>query len=127
MKLLLDTHVLLWWYAGDDRIGPALVDRVEAPDTEVLVSMVSLWEILIKMRVGKLEIDFDALDSLLALSGFRKIGIEQRHLAALARLPMHHRDPFDHLLMAQAIVEGAAFVTADRQAGAYPLAVIACR
>lgn len=94
---------------------------------EVLLSIVCLWEIMIKNRTGKLDVPVDAVIADAEAKRFTRIGIEDAHLSALAALPLHHRDPFDHLLIAQAVAEEAAFVTRDGMAARYPVAVIAVR
>lgn len=126
MKLLLDTHALLWWLADDDQLGARARDLIEDPGNDVLVSVVSLWEIVVKVRVGKLEADIRTVADIIPREGFTMLDISTAHLAALARLPMHHRDPFDHLLMAQAIEEDATFISADRHTGRYPVKWITC-
>jgi PIN domain nuclease of toxin-antitoxin system len=95
------------------------------PTNEVLLSVVCLWEIAIKKRIGKLDVSVDAVMADAREKRFTRIGIEDRHLRALATLPFHHRDPFDHLLIAQAIAEDAAFVTRGRAAVRYPVIVVA--
>ena len=125
MRLLLDTNVLLWW-ALDEGAEHSDAGRLIAdPANEVLLSVVSLWEVVIKQRVAKLDIALDALIRLADAQRFIRLGVEDRHLQALVHLPFHHRDPFDHLLIAQAIAEDAAFVTRDRAAARYPIIVIA--
>ncbi len=125
MRLLLDTHALLWWLSGDPRLGPAAAALVADPLNEVLVSAASLWEITVKARIGKLDADVTEIATATRDQGFRLLDIAIPHLAALQALPSHHRDPFDHLLIATALAEGAAFLTADGQAAAYPVRVIA--
>ena len=125
MKLLLNTHALLWWLADDDRLGPWARGLIEDPGNDVLVSVASLWEVVVKARVGKLEADIEEVVGAVEREGFALLGIGAEHLLALAGLPAHHRDPFDHLLIAQAIAEGAAFVSEDRNAPAYPVRVVA--
>jgi PIN domain nuclease of toxin-antitoxin system len=126
VRLLLDTHALLWWLGDDPRLGPAARIRIADAGTEVLVSVVSLWEIVVKVRLGKLEARIEEVEAAIDADGFLRLPITPRHLSALRDLPAHHRDPFDHLLIAQAIAEGAAFVTADRGAPAYGAEVLAC-
>ena len=126
MKLLLDTHALLWWLANDARLGPDARALIADPGNNVLVSVVSPWEIVIKVRVGKLKADIRSTLALIERNGFALLPISPEHLLALALLPVHHRDPFDHLLIAQAVAEGAAFMSADRRASQYPVQVIAC-
>lgn len=126
MRLLLDTHAMLWWIGGNPRLGPAARGMIEDAANEVLVSVASLWEAVVKQRVGKLEADLAHLVAALEESGFATLGITMRHLEALAALPAHHRDPFDHLLVAQAIAEDAALLTTDARLAAYPLRVLDC-
>lgn len=126
MRLLLDTHAMLWWISGNPRLGPVARGMIEDAGNEVLVSMASLWEAVVKQRVGKLEADLDKLVAALDEGGIATLGITTRHLHALAALPAHHRDPFDHLLMAQAIAEEAALLTTDSRLAAYPLRVLDC-
>lgn len=123
-RLLLDTHALLWWFGDDPRLGSAARDRIATDET--LVSVVSLWEIVIKMRIGKLKVDFTRLTDLVDSSGIGHLPILDSHLAELVALPAHHRDPFDHLLIAQAIGERAVFVTADQRAALYPVERLDC-
>lgn len=125
MKLLLDTNALLWWALQEDAEHSDAGRLIADPSNEVLLSVVSLWEVVIKQRVAKLNVALDVLIALAEAQRFTRLGIEDRHLQALVRLPFHHRDPFDHLLIAQAIAEDAAFVTRDREAARYPIIVIA--
>ena len=124
--LLLDTHALLWWLADDDRLGQQARELIEDPGNDVLVSVVSLWETVVKVRVGKLEADVGEIAGAVQREGFAVLDIGVPYLVVLAGLPSHHRDPFDHLLMAQAIAEDATFVSADRNVGRYPVRVVAC-
>ena len=126
MRLLLDTHALLWWLDDDPRLGARARALVEDPASDVLVSVASLWEIVVKARVGKLEADIGEVAAAVEGDGFALLGIRVAHLAALATLPMRHRDPFDHLLIAQAIVEDADFVSDDQNARGYPVRRIPC-
>ncbi len=126
MKLLLDTHALLWWLSDDDRIGPQARALIADPGNDVLVSVVSLWEIVVKVRVGKLEADIREIEGACDRSGLISIAVRLDHLRVLATLPMHHRDPFDHLLIAQAITEDATFVTDDRHVARYPVRAVSC-
>lgn len=126
MNLLLDTHALLWWLADDDRLGPEARELIADPGNDVLISAASLWEIVVKLRVGKLEADIRDIADAIERQGFTMLGIGTTHLLTLAGLPMLHRDPFDHLLIAQAIAEGATFVSEDRHAPGYPVRVVPC-
>jgi PIN domain nuclease of toxin-antitoxin system len=125
VRLLLDTHVLLWWL-GDSRRLPAAWRRAIADaDTQVLVSAATIWEIAIKRGLGKVRIDLPAEVSLAGLPracGFEDLVVKAEHAAAVQDLPPHHADPFDRLLIAQARYEGLTFVTADQAASRYDVA-----
>jgi PIN domain nuclease of toxin-antitoxin system len=126
MRLLLDTHALLWWLADDDQLGPRARELIEDPGNDVLVSVVSLWEIVVKVRVGKLEADIKEVADIIPRDGFALLNISTAHLVRLARLPMHYRDPFDHLLISQAIEEDATFISEDRNASRYNVRLVNC-
>ena len=125
MKLLIDTHVLLWSLAEPERLDAEAQRILADPHNEVLVSIVCLWEIALKKRIGKLQAEIGLIVEGIEEQGFGRLAIEDRHLETLLGLPSRHRDPFDHLLIAQAITEEAAFVTGDRLAALYPVQVIA--
>jgi len=126
MKLLLDTHALLWWLADDDRLGARARDLIADPGNDVLISTASLWEIVLKVRVGKLEASTKDILDAIKRDGFTLLDIRPTHLLALAGLPLHHRDPFDRLLIAQAITEEATFISEVRHTPRYPVSVIRC-
>jgi PIN domain nuclease of toxin-antitoxin system len=118
MRLLLDTHVFLWAVTANRRLKPstrAFLSRADA----VYVSAASIWEIAIKARLGKIEGDAAALVEAIDSSGFQELPVSAHHAAAVAKLPLHHSDPFDRLLLAQAFSEPLRFVTADTVLGAY--------
>lgn len=99
MNVLLDTHALLWFVAGDARLSSLARQTIEADETVNYVSMVSWWEIAVKCSIGKLTLD-DSLDLFMkqrTAEGFRIMPLEPHHLHPLVELPFHHRDPFDHL------------------------------
>lgn len=128
MKLLLDTHALLWWLGDDDALGRQARALIADPGNDVLVSVASLWEIVVKVRIGKLQADIAEIDAALTQDQFVRLDIRHAHLTVLGGLPKHpdHRDPFDHLLLAQAISEDAGFVSEDRHAPRYPVRVVTC-
>lgn len=126
MRLLLDTHALLWWLADDDRSGPQARELIADPGNDILVSVASLWEIVVKLRIGKLEADLKELLAAIKRDGFALLGISPAHLLTLEGLPMHHCDPFDHLLIAQALTEGATFVSEDRNTPSYAVRAVTC-
>jgi PIN domain nuclease of toxin-antitoxin system len=126
VKVLLDTHALLWWLANDDQIGIQARDLIADPGNNILISVASLWEIVVKVRVGKLEADIEEISEAIELDGFTLLTINPAHLRTLAGLPMHHRDPFDHLLIAQAIAEEAIFLSEDQNTSKYSVQTIRC-
>lgn len=119
MRLLLDTHILLWWLADDPAL-PAQADVLIAdPANEVFVSAISLWEIAIKAQLGKIAADVGEIRMVAISSGFVPLSFTLEHAVALALLPAHHRDPFDRALVAQAHVEPLRLVTHDEIVAAY--------
>ena len=126
MRILLDTHALLWWLEGDPRIERQAQDLIADPANDILVSIASLWEIVVKVRVGKLEANIRDIVAAIDAQGFETLEIRPEHLEELVRLPMHHRDPFDHLLIAQAIAEGLTLLSEDQHVSAYPVAHVTC-
>ncbi len=123
MKLLLDTHALIWTLKDDTRLSLAATNAIEDEANEVFVSVVSAWEIEIKRAKGKLRIP-DELGVGLAAQGFQVLPVALRHVLAVESLPRHHRDPFDRMLISQAQLEGMTFVTSDRKIRHYPVAVL---
>ena len=113
MRLLLDTHVFLWCLNDDRRLTKAARALLSGA-TEIYVSSASIWEAAIKARLGKLDVDIDALVSAIADSGFLELSVTAKHAAAVGRLPDVHSDPFDRLLIAQALSEPLRFLTADK-------------
>lgn len=127
MKFLLDTHAILWWLADVDHLGRHARELIEDPGNAVLVSVVSLWEIVVKVRVGKLQANIKDIVDAIEREGFTLLEINAAHLLRLADLPTHHRDPFDHLLIAQAITEQATFISDDQHTAKYPVQHVTCR
>jgi PIN domain nuclease of toxin-antitoxin system len=121
VRLLLDTHVLLWWLADDLKLPRVSRTIIANPDNEVLVSSVSLWEISIKAALGRIEVELDDLEAGIARNGFRLLPIGFRHALTAGRLPAVHRDPFDRMLVAQARVEELRIVSHDRVFERYSL------
>jgi PIN domain nuclease of toxin-antitoxin system len=109
-QLLLDTHVVLWWLQGSDRLKDSVVVLLKDATNEVFVSVASVWEIVIKQGLGKLEAPDDLLD-LIEQSGFEALSISSFHAEQAGRLPLAHKDPFDRMLIAQAQAEGLILVT----------------
>lgn len=126
MRLLLDTHALLWWLNDDEKLGARTRGLIGDPANDVFVSTVSLWEITVKLRIGKLDADITEVLGILPEQGFQRLDIADSYLAALAALPIHHRDPFDHLLMAQAVAEDVHFVSEDQNVPLYGVPFLTC-
>ncbi len=113
MRLLLDTQIFLWCVNDDRRLTQAARALLSGA-TEIYVSSASIWEAAIKAKLGKLDVDVDALVSSIADSGFMDLPVTAKHAAAVGKLPDVHADPFDRLLIAQALSEPLRFLTADK-------------
>jgi PIN domain nuclease of toxin-antitoxin system len=116
-RFLVDTHALLWWLDDDPALSATARKALAEPANEVLVSSALVWEIAIKRSLGKLTVP-DSLLETISEQGFVFLAVTPWHAWRLASLPMHHRDPFDRLLTAQALVEGIPILTADPRFGA---------
>lgn len=123
MRLLLDTHVVLWQLSGERELSQSAVAAIAAAD-DLLFSVVSFAEIGIKAAVGKLVVPED-LQAKITDAGVRSLALAAAHGLAVAQLPTHHSDPFDRLLIAQAMTEGLTLVTADPNFAAYDLPIVA--
>lgn len=126
MVILLDTHFVMWALTGDDRISKAHLKLLENPGQEVHVSLASIWEIAIKLSIRKLKLQAslpETMHNIRAL-GFRVLPIEEQHIFALSALPHHHRDPFDRILIAQALHEDMHILTADKHFKAYDVKLV---
>jgi PIN domain nuclease of toxin-antitoxin system len=122
VKLLLDTHVVLWWREAHPRLASDIVDLIGRADL-VYVSAASAWEIAVKQSLGKVRLPEPFAEGVDA-SGFARLPIEFEHAALAGELPPHHSDPFDRMLIAQARLEGLTLVTHDRRFGAYGVEVL---
>ena len=125
MKVLLDTHALLWFIWGDSKLGLAAREAIEAPSSRRMLSVASLWEMAVKVSLGKLEVELP-LHQLVSRhvlgNGIEVLPISVAHLDELIELPLHHHDPFDRLILAQARVEGATVITKDEKFSQYRVA-----
>jgi PIN domain nuclease of toxin-antitoxin system len=122
VRQLLDTHTFLWFVMGNPRITPKI--RAQIEDNENFVSIVSVWEIAIKSGIGKLNLELpfdDFIDRQIVPNGIQLLDIKLEHLKVVAALPLHHRDPFDRLLIAQSIVEEIVLISADSVFSLYPV------
>jgi len=118
VRILLDTHVYLWWVADSRSLSKTARKKIAGADA-VYVSAASIWEAIIKIGIGKLAADPAALVRGIAWSGFDSLPVTPEHALALTRLRDHHKDPFDRILLAQAITEPLYFLTADRSLSVY--------
>lgn len=118
MRFLIDTHVLLWWREASPLLSPLASTQIAAGENDILVSIASLWEITIKRRLGKLAFAED-FETVLREERFELLGISFQHLRRLDALPLLHRDPFDRLLIAQALTENVPLLTGDSIFAAY--------
>lgn len=112
MRLLLDTHVFLWAVAGSPLLKAPVRHLIESAD-EVYVSAASIWEVAIKARLGKIDADPHELAAAIEPSGFIELPVSATHAAGVAQLALHHNDPFDRLLIAQALAEPLKLITVD--------------
>jgi PIN domain nuclease of toxin-antitoxin system len=122
MRVLLDTHAWIWLQDRPERFSARTMDVLQDPETDRLVSLVTIWELAVKLALGKVRVPGlldEYIPSRLELTMARTLPIDVRHAVRVATLPMHHRDPFDRLLIAQAQIERLAIVTADRRFAAY--------
>ena len=127
MKLLLDSHAFLWWVQGTPALGRRASAAIANPDNEVLLSLASCWELAIKISLGKLRLTqkLEAfLPEQLRLNAFSLLDVQLAHVIRVADLPFHHRDPFDRLLVAQALEDDLAIVSTDRVFRKYGVSIV---
>jgi PIN domain nuclease of toxin-antitoxin system len=121
-RLLVDTHALLWWLADDRALSRAAAEAIADPANELSVSAASIWEIAIKRSLGKVRAP-DGLVDHIADAGFEWLPIRAEHAWRVHELPYHHRDPFDRLLVAQAVCEQVPIISRDPNLAAYGITV----
>ena len=119
MKLLLDSHALIWFLTTPEKLPAAARRAIESAENEAYASVASAWELSIKVSIGKLKLEVQDLEQALATSGIQLLGIDLQHTARIAGLPRHHRDPFDRMLVAQAMCESMTLVSGDRALAKY--------
>lgn len=119
-KYLLDTHVLLWWLSADKQLGSAARETIANPDNQIVCSVASYWEMIIKQSLGKLSFPKKAF-STLEENGIFILPIESKHVAQLQLLPTIHKDPFDRMLIAQAMSEKTILITRDKNIQKYQI------
>ena len=125
MQLLLDTHALIWWLANNPTLSNKAKDAIANPDNIIFVSAASAWEIAIKNSIGKLQTPND-LAMQIEAKGFVPLSIDLHHALTVESLPQHHQDPFDRILIAQAIYEHLTIITRDRKFNVYEIDLIKC-
>jgi PIN domain nuclease of toxin-antitoxin system len=123
MKLLLDTHILLWWLTQDRKLSQTETTIITDPDNLIFVSAATAWEIAVKKMIGKLEAP-DDLPAALAANNFLELPISIEHSQKLYHLPLHHHDPFDRIMVAQAMSEGLTLMTRDIKIALYDIRII---
>lgn len=122
-RILIDTHVLLWWLAGSNSLGKEAYKLIEEPRNSIYVSAASFWEIAIKQQKGLLQVP-DNLDSIILEEGFLPLPIKLSHGAVAGKLPLFHKDPFDRMLVAQANLENMKLMSKDGQLSQYDVRMI---
>ena len=122
MRLLLDTHVLIWWLSDDRKLAKEARQIIANPNNDVFVSAASVWEVAIKAALGRIDVELDEFEDEIVKSGFRPLPIGLRHAVTVGNLPPVHRDPFDRMLVAQSSVEELRVMSHDRVFGRYGLA-----
>ncbi|MBI4473696.1 MAG: type II toxin-antitoxin system VapC family toxin [Acidobacteria bacterium] len=123
-RLLLDTHAFLWWLSDSPKLKRAARDAIAAPSALVHVSAATIWEISIKARLGKVNPGTKHIDREIAVNQFSELGIFARHALAAGNLPLHHEDPFDRMLIAQAQLENLTIVTHDEAFRPYKVGIL---
>lgn len=121
MRLLLDTHIFIWACMEPERLSPVEQSAIASPENQVLVSAATAWEISIKQALGRLRFPVDRLHEFIDRLGFEAIAMSLTHAVAAGRLPPHHQDPFDRMLIAQASIESLTLVSRDRLFARYGL------
>ena len=127
MKLLLDTHIFIWWADQPEKLSPAALSALEDETNELLLSVASVWEMQIKIQLGKLKLSLplkELVKNQQETNDLTVSPVALTHVLALDALPFHHKDPFDRLLIAQGILEGLTVVTADSQFSAYSVKLL---
>ncbi|MEJ7622679.1 MAG: type II toxin-antitoxin system VapC family toxin [Pyrinomonadaceae bacterium] len=121
MRILVDTHTFIWYTGVRSRLSSQIIDLIESDETDIELSIVSLWEIAIKNSLGRLEIEngFDSLPSVLERYAIDILPVSFLHTSHQNRLPFHHKDPFDRMIAAQALVEGIDLVSDDGEMDPY--------
>jgi len=126
MKLLLDTHIVLWFWDNVEKLSKESLSAITEPANEKYISIVSAWELVVKINVGKLAFEGGVANffKMIEENGFELLPVKEEHITRLETLPLHHRDPFDRLLLATAISEQMTFLTSDKEFAQYGVPLI---
>ncbi len=121
MNYLIDTHILIWYGEGNPRLHPSTLAEMRKPSSRVHISHATFWEMTIKLTLGKLEFStpISGFQNLISTYNFQVLGFDFEHYKSLELLPRHHNDPFDRMIIAQAIAEDFTIITQDQQFAAY--------
>ena len=123
-NFLLDTHIFVWVMEGSKLLPESIKNKIADPHNKIFVSAVSIWEIVIKRNLKKIKIDFD-IETSIGKAGIEVLAIEASHALEIEKLPPHHKDPFDRMLVAQAIVEKLMIITQYEKIKKYDVSVLA--
>jgi PIN domain nuclease of toxin-antitoxin system len=127
MRILLDTHIFLWFISGDTQLSTDVRDAIREPDNEIYLSAVSVWEVIVKYQLGKLPLPEHPetyLPKQRDLHQIASLSLDESSVVQLAELPPLHRDPFDRMLICQALQNGLTIATVDSAVRAYPVSVM---
>ncbi len=127
MRLLLDTHAFIWWFGAQDKLSTHVLNLCQDPDNNLFLSITSIWEMQIKLQLGKLTLAKSlgaVIEDEQRVNQLEIMAIALEHVLALEKLPLYHKDPFDRLLIAQAIAEDVTLISGDHQLTRYPIKVI---
>jgi PIN domain nuclease of toxin-antitoxin system len=119
MKIIIDTHLLLWWVTNDRRLPDKARRLIENAKNNIAVSTASIWEIAIKQALGRIKIDLKELEEVIITNNFESLPVKLHHAIEVSELPPHHSDPFDRMLVAQCLSETAYLLTHDEQLQKY--------
>lgn len=127
MRILLDTQIFIWWADNPEKLSKLVLSALEDDSNDLLLSVASVWEMQIKIRLGKLKVSLplvELVQSQQAANDLHVLPVALPHVLALEALPFHHKDPFDRLLIAQSIEEAATIVSVDPQFSSYPVQLL---
>ena len=127
MKYLLDTHAFLWFVTGDARLSPQAISTIKNSGNDIYFSAASAWEIAIKNQLGRIKIDEDLeqfITNQLVQNGFRPLSITIIHTCHTGKLPLHHKDPFDRILISQSIIENTPLISTDTNIKRYDVQLV---